>query len=639
MANISRSCHTLRGCNILKRLFCAHALSVAEDVNLLTITASEAGSGTRSEIAHAAKKSTSQHFLGSLSREYTGLIKNGPTSKEQLFRRRIFLLAKAQQYDEMADLVLHMTSTKSNINWHSYLNEKELSGFISLLIEHQYKILNSAVGSSTLSSWKDMTAKGKMNRAKKLRDTIRSIYSNLLYTDSRDHIYGKAMRSNLYNSRNLSGYKLSVSDYENLISLELNNLKLDLASKWFQRFEQQFPNATNTKYMTKKLWILKFRTYCGGLPSVWVSPESDFFSNDVLPRKGRPARGLFLHTFPWRILLMDFLKSYSDSGKKLALDKEIVPVLTYSIGYSKDTQYLKRFIEGMWGIRADGKMIENFEPTANDSSSYPDHELLKAILAAFSYNGDFFQAMIYINGFQDNYKGSVDLSGREANGFWSSVFKWCDINTRFQEEATLQYFLKTTLKKTTNSGRKMSLEEAQKNAEFDYDRYIMLLDDLKQRRSKAMHQLWGLYVGTTSFFSPSAYNTYLKQLLYEHNEADLYDFITLLMKHYQSYHVSPSSFNVAHLSTHKANRTDQTVYKLYEIALKGLIDIKWKSGFAGQCEHLIDTWSLEPKMQGELKSYYREVCIPLYNKMIRIKHREKALEEEKYENEKLLDLF
>ena len=125
----------------------------------------------------------------------------------------------------------------------NYLGEIISFGHLSIFRHYNLTpILNSIKVHSSSRSKRKFTPHD-------ITKSIRNIYSNILYdtNKSREHIYDREKRKDIYASGNLTGSKLSVSDFENLIRLELSNFKVDLASRWFKLLEsiKEVMNCTN----------------------------------------------------------------------------------------------------------------------------------------------------------------------------------------------------------------------------------------------------------------------------------------------------------------------------------------------------------------------------------------------------------
>lgn len=639
MAHMLRKGHQIRGC-MSKRLFSSPVVSLNDDI----INSFESYSGTTAKLTHntpnnvlhTLKATPSQAYINSLSESHfaSSIKRETDIPKNEVIKSELYKLVELKQFDTLLDLFLKLTSKAESTQWASILSAQELAYFTRDIIEHQIKLINQAADFK-IAARSENKIKGKLAEARVFRDKIRKLYNNLIYTDSLSFIYSLSLRSNLYNSNKLTGYKLSVRDYENLIMLELHNQKIDLASKWFQRFEQQYPNGQHYELMNHNMWILKFEIYCGGSPYLWRIPETDLYANFHNPR-----RGLLKSEMSWLEVFTEFLKFYGKSNNNNAIiNDRLNETLIYSIGYARNLEYLLKYVENIWGITPNGKLAENFNGLKKDDPKFPCLNTLKAIVISLSYNQQFFQAMTYVNAFQEIYGDAIDLSSTKAKSFWDSTFRWCDISTRYDDERALSYYIKMTTVPDSKKKKKTSLKEAQENVDFDYEGYLAFISELKTKRTSTMDKLWDLYRDSNLFFSSKAYKIYFNYLKEIQSEEKFYDFISLLSKHHHYYYVSNNSFNKIHLTVNKLNDIDESVYSLHNIALHELINIKWKAGYGGQCQPLIDEWSLNQRMQNNTTNWFKNTIMPQYTQMMEKKREEMMIKQRTEDDETLLDLF
>jgi ATPase expression protein 2 len=637
MAYALRRGQKIKGFSISKRFVSSPAVSLNDEI----VGSFESHSTTKTSrtipnnALNTSRNTPSQLFLNSLSESYFApTVKTGTTlPKNEVIKRELCKLVELRQFDTLIDLFLKLTSRAESSLWSSILTSQELSYFIRDIIKHQIKLINQAADHK-ISLRSDTKIKSKLAEARRFREKIRKLYGNLIYSDGQSSIYAVTMRSSLYNSNDLTGYKLSVTDYENLIMLELYNKKIDLASKWFQRFEQQYPQGQHYELMTYNMWVLKFQVYCGGSPFLWKIPQTDLYANYYNPRKSA-----FKSETSWLEVFTEFLKNHGKSSNTAVISDKLNETLIYSIGYARNLDYLTKYIESIWGITPDGNVSENFTILKSDDPKFPSLNTLKAMVISLSYNQEFFQAMTYVNAFQKIYGDSIDLSSAKAKNFWDSTFKWCDISTKFDEERALSYYIKQTTDTSTRNKKKPSLKEAQENADFDYEGFLLFISELKSKRSTTMVKLWELHKDTNTFFSPKSYKVYLNYLFEDQTEEKLYDVMSLLAKQYHYYHVSKNSFNKIHLTTNKLNDTDESVYSLYNTALRELINVKWKAGYAGQCQPLIDEWALNQQMHNTTSQWFKDTIMPQYRVMMENKREEVMIKQKTEDDEKLLDLF
>ncbi|KAK6205576.1 mitochondrial ATPase expression-domain-containing protein [Scheffersomyces amazonensis] len=569
-------------------------------------------------------------------------------TKSEKLKHEIYKLLQINNYKAIMDLLLKW-SEMSLDDLFGTLTRKEFSYILKKIITHQYKILFRDVSDAPIRQSKGIQSKTKKKReieAASLLDSIRNLYGNIIYKtkNSTDSIYHKSKRRDLYASSSLSGYRLQVEDYENLIILEYHNLKFDLVNKWFERFETEFPKNYQ-ELMTYKMWIYKFYVQSYGSPRGWPLKPTDISSRHYDPKFSNVK-----HTESYKKIFSDFLKATHQSPTKFILNNELAETLIYSIGYSGNLDEMFQFIVTYYGIDPDGKLDPSFQIYKKDDIQFPNLSIVKAIMVSLSYNKEFFKGMKYVSAFEDIY--GIKLSGFESRPFWEQAFKWCDYSTEFEEKRSLAYFLNQTSKESNKNKinkREKSLTEVQQDVNFDYEGFLVFLSNLKNERINTFNELWKLYqqVGG-GYFSKRLYKVYLdylKQELVEDKEkieSQYYEYLKILLKHYEQYELSYNTFNSRdYLKFGTSKRIDEFVYILYEEAMKSLIDYKWKSTYAGQCIPLINKWSIDEDMKENLTKFWEQERLPQYRKMIEKKRQEFmiSLRSEEKDDESLLDLL
>lgn len=632
MAGLSRRLCFLRF-GFQKRLSSTYPIVFDDIVPLETIAKKDdkVKSGVRQKSGVARP---SDQFLHSLS-EFPVMLKveSNKDRSSNLIKHQLYNLVVTRQIETLADLFLELNaSPASKQKLHSVLKE-HLPYYIRFIIDYQIQLVKR-LSEYKVSERSKAEVSSKSAAAKRLRQKIRTIYSRLLYSDSHTFLYGTSVRSNLYNAENLTGYKLSVKDYENLIKFELHNLKPDLADKWFQRLQQQYPHNLHYEVMTYSMWILKFQTYCGGAPFLWRISESALYSSNYNPRRSN-----FRAETTWLPVFIDFLKYYNNNAtSKGIINDKLNEILIYSIGHSGDVDSLCSYIDKVWGISRDFRLREGAVPLKRENMMFPSMDTLKAIVISFAYNQQYSMAIKYINAFQDLYGDAIDFSSRKAKLFWDNIFKWSDIVTRFHEDRALTLFLKENSVGVGSHKKKANLEEAKGNADFDFEAYLNFIDELRNTRKYTIGELWKLYSSQVRFFSSRPHSVYLKFLNEIQDESKFYAYLTFLTRCFHSYHISETSFNKLHLVANRANDIDRSIYAFYNNALRSLINIKWKTGYLGQCEPLIEEWSLDLSMRHNLSVWLRSEIYPNYKKMMDDKRAE-AMIKQKQDEEPFLDLF
>lgn len=624
MASIQRLCQVVRstGGATGKRFLASSSFSINEtSVAEEEIASNEIPSQVRpNKVNNVLNNTASKQFLDSISSDHItfAYIPSPELRSQEQIKKEISKLLNTQQYESLLNILLKLTSKhKEDVgSWQKILSSRDFAYYVRCIIEKQIKLIRQ-VAEYRLAERKGYLVESKLKESKVLRDGIRQLYANLLYPESNEHLYSKNNRTKNFQLQflNESLFKPSVFDYENLIMLELYNAKLDLASKWILRFEEQYPRGEYLKHMTLTLWNLKLKVYCGGSSFLWKIPD-----NEISFNKKNSRQSTFFSEKNWILVFNDFLKSQKLFGNGNGiLNNEFNETLIYSIGHSGNIDYLTKYIENVWGIGSNGNLIPNFKlPNSNDSI-YPNINILKAIVTSLSYNNEFFKSMVYVNKFQEIYK--LDLSGLKAKNLWENIFKWSELNTRFDKERALTHFIKQNSNSILASSKKnfITLKEAQQSVDFNYEGYLNYINDLQSKRNNTLSQLWNLYTETQRFFSPEPYKIYFEHLNSLDDVTDEYfNLLTILMKHYHQYNVSSRSFNKVHLNV---NDTDKTIYGLYERVIQKLIDLKGFSGYTGQIQLIIDNWSLNDEMLLNLNKWISSQ-FPIYQDHLNTKRLE-----------------
>lgn len=617
-----------------RRLLTTQAVSLNDEI----LSAYETGvvsSAKSAKLTNILCNQPSDKYLKAISLSSYGINYDSPTyTQNEVIKREIYKLVDSKNYTVLMDLLLQWTTANvTTVDITKVLSATEFSYLIQNIINHQKNLINQytnvtpilkaqqnkSISESIASDSKDL----RLVRSRELVEKLRKLYSNLLYADSSEFIYHKDKRLDLYDSKALTGYKLTVQDYENLITLELNNLKLDLASKWFQRFESQY----DISKMTYNMWRMKLQTYCGGLANLW-----HIRGNQLSEYHDNPRRGHIKSETSFLVVLNQFLTEQRKSEGNLILNNDFNETLIYCIGYAGNIDYLIKYIKSTWNIDSDGKCVEVLSPA---NPRYPNLAIVKAILTSFSYNNRFFDGMKYINAFQDHY--NIDTQSFKSKSLWEQIFKWCNHSTKYNEKTVLSYYLHNT-SATKNRRKTPTLAEAQRDADFDYEGYLTFVESLKSERIQTFAELWKLHSHQCTIFSNRIYKIYLDFLREEldtvHVESNYYDLLTKLSHHYQQYTVSKDSFN----RTLKGD-IDYSIYSIYVQTMKSLIDFKWKNTYAGQCPFLIQEWSLDPEMERELTVWFEQDCMPKYRDMIEKKRQQFMVDLHTEEKDSFLDLM
>lgn len=561
-----------------------------------------------SRVGDVLKSTASHTYLHSLSEVPASYITNEPLPSKTQFKHQLSSLLREKKHDRVLQVLLSLTSLTSKVQWTDALSQQELSTFISLLVTHQVSLIR---GAAQLKASKS-SHHAKFVEARHFREAIRRVYANLIGVD---HLYSK---------RTYDLTALSVSDYENLISLELGNNKLDLASKWFLRFDAQY----SLQHMTPLLWVLKLQVYAGGASRTWDFKNSSFVYK-------RTKRGHLISAKSWLEVFNEYLESQAAARASVdtsMLSSAFNAALIQAIGHAGDVAYLQKYIERVWGITNNGvsDSLTRFPPS---HPSYPSLEVLEAIVAAFSYNGQFYQAMSYVNKFQDAYEGDVDLSGKSLNSLWGYIFRWADLLSRFDKREVLNNYVKEHAGFLIKDKAQISLEEAQQSLHFDLENFMNHVKELEDKRASMMTELWTLYTATNDSFSAEAYRVFGQFVAETTDEALVFSYLTSLSKQHHYLGTNPSSFNVRYLHT----TPNAMVYSLYSKTLEQLVDKKGFSGHMGQIGPLVQEWSLdEPMRQNTLQ--HARTNRKHYDAALEQRRRE-MMHEQRTDDEPFLDLI
>lgn len=511
-------------------------------------------------------------------------------SDAALVKHEISALLHSKKYDALLKILLRWTGRRrGGAHWHQVLTHQELSHVLQALVAYQVGLITKAGTAKAVES-AGMHPSAKLAHAHSVRDKIRGVYGNLVFGDGHhSHVYAHEHRGRL-----VLAVPLSARDYENLISLEVNNGKLDLASKWFQRFEQQYPDGTHYRHMTHRLWLLKFQTYGGALPALWKVDAHDLYEKELNPRHSRLRAEM-----AWLDIFNDFISHQALMLGNLhyVFEPEVLSAMLYSIAYSKNTHQLTKIIELNWGISARGSLAPRFSKPQVGDPLYPTLDILKTIVVSMVFNKEYVRSMAYMNGFQEHY--GIDLGHPSAKHFWDQLFRWCEIQTRFSEYRALQHFIQktaTTLLKPTDATEvELTLQEAQKSADFDYEGYLKFVGDLRNQRTMLIGELWKGYHECQPGFSVRVYVTYLTLLSEHFDEKQCYNYLSALALQQRLHHVSSASFNRSMVEGRLTK-----INQLYEKGMKLLIGAKGHNGDLGQIETIIDKWSLDEHMHRKL---------------------------------------
>lgn len=536
-------------------------------------------SSLTSSSSSSSSTSPSSAYLAGLLKSHLGSLVVSQTNEAHAAKNEILELVRTKNFALLIKLLLKVTSSGADLR--VVFSNEDLLGILSSLVKYQLSLLSGS-GSSKL-----IGATSNISHAHHVRDRIRNIYGNLIYGAPGKHLYSRDQRNHFK-----LVHKLTARDYENLIELELGNGKLDLASKWFQRLETIFPEGQHYSKMTPRMWTLKWQVYGGGAPQFWVVEP-----NAVNSRGSNPRRSKLKYEKSGLLILEEYVKNASlglgNAATLLSMDQ--LEALLYSVSYSGNTAQTKRLVESNWGITESGNAVPGF--TCQPART-PTLSILHAIVVGMLKNHDFVAALTYLNAFQEIY--NIDLGKKSAN-FWDSLFRWSELSTRFTESRSLQHFIK----EANGDFRaldlsELTLAEAQKLADFDYEGYLKYASDLLNQRVRLVGELWKCYCQCSPRFSVKVYKTYLDVAAESKSDEMTFELLAQLALQHQLHLVPRDSYNLM-----MASARVQKIGLLYMQAMQTVLA---RFGMAGHSEGLaavLDEWALDAAMKQELSEWLR----------------------------------
>lgn len=569
-------------------------------------------------------------------------IHSSNNSRDDQIRQELVLLRDQRDYPNLIK-ILEVWSSKDIKGMMKVLGHETVSNYLGEIISFGHlsifrhynltPILNSIKVHSSSRSKRKFTPHD-------ITKSIRNIYSNILYdtNKSREHIYDREKRKDIYASGNLTGSKLSVSDFENLIRLELSNFKVDLASRWFKLFRKyQGGDELYKLKMTPELWKLVFRMEAGGDNKLWIIKPTELSNISYNPMYRRGYIGQHVNFS---------IQDIQDSSVWSDLDLEFHGCIVQHFGYNGKIDILKKYVETIWGINSKGQLSGT--KLSKFDRLYPDLKFLSSLFVSLAYNGEFYYAIKYVNNFQKIYD-EMDNTQLANKNFWERVFHWANISTSFTEENALKYFLKQS-NYIGEGVESLTLQELTNDVDFDYEGYLQFLNKLKVERCDIFNQIWQIiHQEEENFgFSNYIYKLYLN-FLKEHiipteveTEQKYYDYLSILLKKYQLYHVDAKSFTKrGNLGFFPTNDIDKSIRVLYTDALRALIDYKGEQLKIGHIEPLINEWSLDNEMRLELEDWVANDRIKYYKEKLETRREQfmNNLRSDDNDNDSLLDLM
>lgn len=561
------------------------------------------------------------------------------TTRNYQIRQELIKLREERNYNNLLAL-LQIWSARDIDNMVEVLGHDVISDYLTELISfghlavHQHYNLNPILKSLKLQKNETTRIKSRRFTPREKNFQIRTIYKNLIYnSSSKDFFYDLERRQDIYKSENLTGYKLTIKDFENLIQLELNNFKLDNASRWFKLFRKYFGgNDGFQKFMTPKLWQLVFQLEANGENKHWVLKGTELSMYKVNPLSDA------MNVKKFKKFLNFSFSDFQDESIWPDLTLDFHGAVVQHFGYNGNLSQLKKYVQFIWGVDESGKLVgKKLNP---DDRLYPDMNLLKNLFVSLSYSGEFFSAIKYVNDFQAIYDS---IKGYNPKVFWERVFNRAHITTLYDEECAFKYFLK----QSNYSNISINLDDAQKDVNFDYEGYLQFMEKLKTERRNVFGQIWKIVDNENEIaYSNYIYKTYLnylKEEIEENVEQSYFNYLSSLLKQYHFYYTDPASFTrKSELGFTPTPKYDEFIRVLYNEAIRALIDYKGMNLLIGQIEPLIEKWSIDEEMKQELHEWVNEERMIIYKENLETKRAEymnNLMEQDSEEDDKFLSLL
>ncbi|KAI5961583.1 uncharacterized protein KGF55_003900 [Candida pseudojiufengensis] len=549
-------------------------------------------------------------------------------TKEKQIKHQLIILAEQKNINKLSQLLETWSANDLN-GMIETLGRDLISEYLNLIIhENKNEVITQYTSVPINKSARSLRLSDKLNKSgfhmnSQLTKQVRNIYKNIIYSNKRESLYGKEKRNDIYNSQCLTGYRLTTKDFTNLMELELSNLKLDLASRWFRLFRMYNENWQDL--MTPEMWKLAFKIDGYGDNRIWTLKGSDLsnYYKYILRGRFEPSMELSIK------YLQDQIEDF---------DLEMHSIVIHHLAYKGQIDVLKKYVESIWGINSEGNLVAEENKLNTNHHLYPDLKFLTALFASLAFNGDFFSGIKYINNFQTVYDEIIESdSGKKV--FWEQVFKWADISTMFEEEKALRFFLN---KSNYSRGNDIKLEDAKNDVNFDYEGYLQFIEKLRNERYNTFDQIWKIIQKDPPIsYSSFIYKVYLDILKEQNDESRIFDYLNRLLFEYERHHVDGDSFTKrSGMGFVPTNDKELAIEVLYLEAMKYLIDLKGENTYIGQIFPLIEKYSIDKSMKHNLKTWVRKERLNKYRKILEGK-REKFMNDlaNDDDNESLLELM
>ncbi|QPG72729.1 hypothetical protein FOA43_000030 [Brettanomyces nanus] len=248
--------------------------------------------------------------------------------------------------------------------------------------------------------------------------TVEQKYSSRLHSDSnmrglvqmKDKTY-QGVRSILRKiGRN---HHLNNLDYETIVSFCMGNLRYRDAIEFICEMETKIRQGDTSLKLRNSLWADKISILCRSTEKTWSLGRYDLKSNraQILPED---------YSYP--LLngrgVATLVKQYEDSN--LIPDRRVYEALILASGKSKEMSQLDSLILNVWGVNAKtGEMVEGFQIPKKNSLDYPNFDILRSIVLAYTYNSELVKPLSVCNTIIENY----DLDSIRSQKYWETVLQ------------------------------------------------------------------------------------------------------------------------------------------------------------------------------------------------------------------------
>lgn len=517
-----------------------------------------------------------------------------PSDESVTIRNELFDLLHKRDYSNLVKQLRVLTDRNRPLRWRRMLKPSEMSYIMKQIIEHQARLVSLMGTSITLDKDSVGTAEMRTNVKVMVKD-IRVIYGNMLESPL---LYGTRKSSDPRPGEDITRemvkrllttakYQLLPLDYENLVTMELHNGKLDFALQWFQHMATVYPGGEHYRHMTPLLWLLKMELFGSGLPQLWIVKPSKWHHIEINPRRLR-----FRAEMHW----LDVVNDYMANQRLLlhlevpVLDRDVVATMIASMSYLGHVPQVLKLVENHWGIDERGKLVEDFVKPDVGDPLYPTVQTMTTVVVSMMFNRRYANSMAYLNAFQQHY--GVDLTS--VRDVWDKLFRWSEITTRYTPDRVLQHFLKETAPSIPAG---TLLAEAKARPDFDFEGYLKFSNDIANQRFRLLDEVWRCYHQCSPLFSVRPYITYLTALRDQAHDLPevFYNYLAALRREKRLREVPAASFNVGIPS-----RRMHDIHSLYLKGMRALIQNRVANGHEAEIPYVVAKWLLDDAMTAQL---------------------------------------